>query len=52
MDAWNNSKVRQKDVGDDLNDFVKDLEKEIMQSNGEENDNTDFIEMMKSIVGE
>lgn len=26
-DAWSNPKVRQKDIADDLNDFVKEFEK-------------------------
>lgn len=53
-DAWNNPNVRQKDISDDLNDFVKDFEKIIREQEketGEIDDGTE-LEMMKALVKE
>ena len=52
MDAWSNPKVRQKDIMEDLDDFVKDLEKAIHEQEevtGEKDDGVELA-MMKELI--
>ena len=53
MNAWDNPMVRQKDIGEDLLDFVKDFEKQLKDEEaktGEKVDDSE-LQMMKELVG-
>jgi hypothetical protein len=52
MDAWSNPKVRQKDIIEDLHDFVADFEKSMKEqeaATGEKMDEGE-LQMMKDLV--
>ena len=52
MDAWSNPKVRQKEIMDDLHDFVADFEKSLKEqeeATGEKMDEGE-LQMMKDLV--
>jgi len=54
MDAWNNPKVRQKEIIDDLHDFVTELEQAIREqeeATGEKDDGQE-IAAMKALIAE
>ena len=54
MDAWNNPKIRQKEIIDDLDDFVKDFEKAIKEqeaTTGEKDDGVE-LKMMKDLISD
>lgn len=52
MDAWNNPKVRQKEIIDDLDEFIKDIEVSIKKQENETGikDEGLEIEYMKSLI--
>ena len=52
MDAWNNPKVRQKDIIEDLHEFVADFEKSMREQEsltGEKMDESE-LQMMKDLI--
>ena len=54
MDAWSNPNVRQKEIMDDLNDFVSEFEEAIKQQEketGEKDDGEHLAEMRALIDG-
>mmetsp|Transcript_17005 Transcript_17005/g.26223 ORF Transcript_17005/g.26223 Transcript_17005/m.26223 type:complete len:476 (-) Transcript_17005:292-1719(-) len=54
MDAWNNPKIRQKEIIDDLDDFVNDFEKAIRKQEeltGEKDDGVE-LQQMKELVSD
>jgi hypothetical protein len=55
MDAWNNPKIRQKDIIDDLEEFVNDFEKVIREQeeiSGEKDDGEDLAKLRALIQDE
>ena len=52
QDAWMNPKVRQKEIADDLNDFVTEFEQIIKQQEEQtgEKDDGNELEMMRALV--
>ena len=54
MDAWSNPNVRQKEIMDDLNDFVTEFEQAIKQQEEEtgEKDDGEHLAMMKALIEE
>ena len=54
MDAWSNQNVRQKDIIDDLDDFVKDFEASIREQEAltGEKDDGEALAQMKAMIAD